>query len=650
MQGSRAQEVRERQVALNRELQVQCTAASISSVIDAQGGPAGLSIFNLLSALHLVAKLPAERSSAGATQEVRRLWAALELRLTGAEPDPEQAGEVRMQWLCRIAHAAAKAASRLGLRPEERPLLLLVARLAAERLEDLDRLQGRDAANLLWALGSARVAHEPLVESLKPHLLGMERRLSPLDVSNILWAFGRLGHCDDAVLQALSSTALRHTAELGPAGLSAVLGALAHLCRAVPEGRRPPGVDAFVSASATQLPDRLAGAGPSELAQICWAFAALAHARVETYDTITAAQASRSWGSLDPRDLSAMAWSLASVGLARGSVMRDIAQVAAPLAPRFDGQGMVNLCWALAHAGTEGTSSLFSAAGAAAAEAAARGAYTAQMLANLTWAFASQGFLDGELMASVAVDARSRLHEFQPAELSALLWAYAVLGVDVDESGAGGATASLAAAAASVFVHGRSAGSEPEPGHWTAREAGNVLWALAVLGHHDEATIARGASLLSVPGGAAHDAHLRQWYLAWLAHDLRCGSPPGVDPELVERCRRAAWRRAMSEQAGPNSSSALHREVSKEARSLLGPGELQDELVIRDCLVVDIGLPRRLVALEVDGPSHFAEQLRAGGPPCVKESQRTLRCITGRSRVDLEDNDLQERQGCKHFW
>ncbi|CAE8590835.1 unnamed protein product, partial [Polarella glacialis] len=98
-------------------------------------------------------------------------------------------------------------------------------------------------------------------------------------------------------------------------------------------------------------------------------------------------------------------------------------------------------------------------------------------------------------------------------------------------------------------------------GSWAPRETANLLWALAVMGHHHPAALQRGTELLAraaqVPPAVISDSslldlHLGQWYLAWLGNRLENSSTPAaagskIDQAWVDKCCQVARHRAVSQ-------------------------------------------------------------------------------------------------------
>ncbi|CAK0831937.1 unnamed protein product, partial [Prorocentrum cordatum] len=445
----------------------------------------------------------------------------------------------------------------------------------------------------------------------------MANDLGPQDTANALWALERLRALDLELLAALGGQALRSLRLLRPAGLAAVLTALARACRGVPPERWPPVVPRLVGAVAGEVPALVAPGrcGHAEFAQVCWAFATLAHTEPATYERLAAAGAAIGWGVLQPRDLGTVAWSFATAGTATEPFMRAVAAASVPAVSQFDPQGVANLCWAFAASRAESSGELFAAVCPHAAEAAKAGAYSARQLSNISWAFASSACLDDELMESVALQSCRHIREFRGAELGALVWSFATV------SAGGCHAAALAEAAAKELVASPGA---PDAS-WTAREVANTVWALAVLDHHSGAAVRHAAGVLSRArqAGEALDMHLGQWYFAWLGLTLLRAAGPealaagAVDPAWVQECQGSAKKQAVLQHAEPglwgpvSAMSRLHRDVGAELRRLVGADTLvEDEYVIHHCLVVDLVLPTLGIALEVDGPGHFAHRLR----------------------------------------
>ncbi|CAE7243556.1 unnamed protein product, partial [Symbiodinium necroappetens] len=233
-----------------------------------------------------------------------------------------------------------------------------------------------------------------------------------------------------------------------------------------------------------------------------------------------------------------------------------------------------NLCWALGCAKVADRA-LFTEVGNT-VQLGGRAAYSAQQMANICWSFATQAFLHRPLFQEAASFAHASPESFRSEELSALVWSMATLALPWE-----GLAKVVQKALPSV----------------SAREGANLAWACAVLGEHREDVLRKTANLLQADGESAQELHLGQWYLAYLAYTLE--TPPGEGHSFsavwLERCRVAAQRRATTQGA---ASSRLHSSVSEEVRRCLRSEPVVDELVVEQCLAVDIALPSRRLAVE----------------------------------------------------
>ena len=114
--------------------------------------------------------------------------------------------------------------------------------------------------------------------------------------------------------------------------------------------------------------------------------------------------------------------------------------------------------------------------------------------------------------------------------------------------------------------------------------------------------------------GPAHRTQLQQWLIWWEAElGLRA---PHLDAALRQACR--AQLAAGDELAG-HTVSALQREVGRALERLRVP--YVSELVTSEGYSVDLAMPERRVALEVDGPHHFAHDGTPTGATRLKQRQ-----------------------------
>ncbi|CAE7650223.1 RAP, partial [Symbiodinium pilosum] len=305
--------------------------------------------------------------------------------------------------------------------------------------------------------------------------------------------------------------------------------------------------------------------------------------------------------------------------------MESIAAAATPKIQEFDAQGLSNLCWALG-CSKVAHRSLYKEVGPMVVSRGCR-SYSAQQVANICWSYASVALLHRPLFEDAARFATLSPGDFRAEEISALVWSMAMLGLP---------SAGLVSSAKALV--GAS-----------AREAANLAWAAAVMGEHHEDLLSEAAKLLEAEGEAAQDLHLGQWYLAYLAYAQEAKSSGGAafSEPWLHRSRKAATRRATTQRAG---SSRLHSSVSEEVRRVCGPNELViDELLVEQCIAVDIALPKLRLVIEVDGPVHFACDVESEVLSLLGPSQLKRRLLSRLGwqvlSVDWRDWDVLDRPG-----
>ncbi|CAE7578380.1 unnamed protein product [Symbiodinium natans] len=186
----------------------------LPQVLSELGGASSLDFFNLLTALHRVAK---GARSAQVDAVAREVMDGMRRRLAGLEEGPRGNPTPRMPWLARGAWAAARLAQEPNLRESALGLLTEVKHAAVQLLDSLgEEVEPRDAAQLLWAMASWHVDCPDLLQRLSPQLRRQRpESLTPQDTSNLLWALGRLGG-DAAAVAALVAAAGAQAARMEP--------------------------------------------------------------------------------------------------------------------------------------------------------------------------------------------------------------------------------------------------------------------------------------------------------------------------------------------------------------------------------------------------------------------------------------------------
>jgi len=358
---------------------------------------------------------------------------------------------------------------------------------------------------------------------------------------------------------------------------------------------------------------------PQHLANTAWAFATAGHAAPALFDAIGREAAGRV-RELNPQNLANTAWAFATAGHAAPALFDAIGKEAAGRVREPTPQGLANTAWEFATAG-HAAPALFDAIGK---ESAGRvRELNQQDLANTAWAFATAGHTAPALFDAIGREAAGRVHELNPQDLSNTAWAFATAGqaapalFDAIGREAAGrvhelnpqglantawafATAGQAAPALFDAIGREAAGRVRE---LNSQDLANTAWAFAVLDHLPlelslfDQRFAHQCDALAHEFNSLDLSQLHQWRL-WYTSERAC-SDRLPSAALLARCD-AAFRAA---EAQP---SRLQRDVAKAPASL--GASVQEEKVLEEGysldLVVDCG-GEELIAIEVDGPSHF---------------------------------------------
>jgi len=321
---------------------------------------------------------------------------------------------------------------------------------------------------------------------------------------------------------------------------------------------------------------------PQELVNTAWAFATAGRATHALMDAV-AEQSARQVREFNPQALANTAWAFATAGHAAPALFDAIGTESARQVREFNPQALANTAWAFATAG-HAAPALFDAIGR---EAAGRvREFKPQELSNTAWAFAAAGHAAPALFDAIGKEAAGRVRDFNPQNLSNTAWAFA--------------TAGHAAPALFDAIGREAAGRVHE---FNPQNLANTAWSFAVLDHLPSESSLFDQRFAHHCDAFAHEfnsldlSQLHQWRL-WYAGE-RAYSDGLPSAALLARCD-AAFR---SQESQP---SRMQGDVADTLASL---GVLVQEEKVLEAgysldLVVDCG-GEVLIAIEVDGPSHF---------------------------------------------
>jgi len=452
-----------------------------------------------------------------------------------------------------------------------------IGREAAGRVREL---KPQELANTAWAFATAGHAAPALFDAIGRESAGRIRELNPQNLANTAWAFATAGLAAPALFDAIGRESAERVRELNPQDLSNTAWAFAKAGHAA---------SALFDAIGKESAGRVRELNPQNLANTAWAFATAGHAAPALFDAIGREAAGRV-RELNPQALTNTAWAFATAGQAAPALFDAIGREAAGRVRELNPQGLANTAWAFVTAG-HAAPALFDAIGR---EAAGRvRELNPQALTNTAWAFATAGQAAPALFDAIGKESAGRVREFNPQDLANTAWAFATAGH---------------AAPALFDAIGREAARRVR--ELNPQDLANTAWAFAVLDHLPSESSLFDQGFAHHCDALAHEfssnnlCQLHQWRL-WYASERAC-SDALPEAALLARCDsafRAAWVQP----------SLLQRDVAK-ALALLG-ASVQEEMVLEEGysldLVVDCG-GEELIAVEVDGPSHFVGRVPTG--------------------------------------
>jgi len=339
---------------------------------------------------------------------------------------------------------------------------------------------------------------------------------------------------------------------------------------------------ALLDAIAAEAARRVRDSNPQGLSNTAWSFATAGHAAPTLFDAL-ALEAALHVSSFTPQNLANTAWGFATAGRAAPALFDAIAAEAARHVHHFNPQNISNTTWAFATAG-RAAPALFDAI---AAEAAQRMRdFKPQEMANTAWSFATAGYAAPALFDAIAAEAARRVRDFDPQALANTVWAFATAG-----------------RAAPALFNAIAAEAAQRVRDFNPQALANTAWAFAVMDAlpidsslFDQRFACR-CEALAHEFSAEHLRQLHQWRL-WYAGERGC-SDALPEAALLARCA-AAFRDVEV------TVSRLQSQVAETVTSFGMP--VQEEVVVAEGysldIVVDCG-GGRLIAIEVDGPSHF---------------------------------------------
>lgn len=611
-------------------------------------------VVNLSTSMHKLGKLNSTRQKAdgatkGATkypdvlQDPRFLALTAKLReyLTATQ-DGKMLGGSRGAFKVRELSAIVWGAAHCGMTTNsgDPTLGMLFKRLIA--LED-DSPPAQNVSNLLWAYASmhnSRATNHELLRKLEYWCdLAMDEFV-PQGISNSLWAFASLGHqLRPQLVTKFSNAIRRNITEFKSMEFSNVIWALGTMKIDLDP---PELLDEILDECLASLKERPNMWSSQSVSNNLWAMASLSRQMRPRHDEFLAATMSfleRRTNSFILQGLSNAMWAYATLGCNPPVKMLEnvTERFGNLIVPSTSVSECCILLWSYGSLRYHPGNDVLNKVAVLYLRSSEEAPLTA--ISNSLWAWANFDWLPSnpEIMRSALSLATRHFRTFpelQTQSLSNILWSLAILRyVPEDEE----------------FLRAFSERSliELREGNFASQGLTNTVWAFSVLGINpgqkllDEFAREIGSRLPSfnasqgVSNSLFAFSVLEYWPEKWVVDAYRAKlvdmhkttgfseldwsqlfqanvvferySPHGpliTDPEMLARAE-AAWKVG----SGKVVISQFHREVSETLTDMGVPHEI--EKVTEDGLFsLDIALKGKRVAIEVDGPSHFARNVR----------------------------------------
>ncbi|KAL7503366.1 hypothetical protein ACHAXN_001169 [Cyclotella atomus] len=423
--------------------------------------------------------------------------------------------------------------------------LTLLRSIGDKSIGFIDKFNGRDTFNIVWAFATLNVEHPALFQTVDNRIDDLELFRSQ-SVADIVWAYASLG--------------------------------IVH-----------PGLFAKVGTHIKQL-DNLQSFNPQVLTNIVWAFATVGVQQQALFDKVgDHINQLDSLKSFPPQALAKIVWAYAAafVGVQqRNALFKRVGDhiIASDNLESYKAQDFSNIVWAYATAGVQ-RSALFKKIGYHIVALDSLEAFNPQDLSNIVWAYANAGMQHSTLFEKIGdhIVTSDHLKSFNPQEISNTVRAYAnanELRSDLFE------TIGIAVANRGDFQS------------FTDQDLADMAWAYTVA--NADAPMLFNDTFISALIERQHRFitehlyQLHQWHL-WQNKEL---SHAGLPDELRERCYQAFA-------ADDATVSRLQKDVSHELKSMdLHPVE---EYTAPSGYSIDalVEVDGRRIGIEVDGPSHF---------------------------------------------
>lgn len=483
--------------------------------------------------------------------------------------------------------------------------------IASEAIRNVHEFNSQNLANAVWAFATIGVTpSEDFLKIFARESIRKMNEFSPQNISNILWAYAKLGYPCPDLYHAADKQAVSTMANFLPQAVSNALWAHA-------TADMEPSA-AFYSKALSHARQSITQFTPQNLANTTWSIATMRNLPAvkdspdtpEMIDLIAREvterlQDSRRADAFTRQHLANVVWSWAAIGHDPGKKFLIImADALVTRAEECNAQEIANSVWAFATLHVYHGPLFDSMCG----EACHRlDAFNEQNMTNLLSSLAKITHFHEVLLIRIADSAVSSIEEFSNFHFVRLLWGFAFFNFS---------TPNLMPKLTAEFAR-RCDALQGE--RFTLHHLALLGWSLAVLDafnpklwdmyqlqliqayhEHVNSSVEEQQELgedISRPSSA-----INQIFQSWLLVSATHPDQQWVlAPILLEKGQQS-W----STQAKEVQVSGFHSEVSHLLTSM-GIAHSIEHFTEDKLFSIDIALPEEMVAIEVDGPSHFAK-------------------------------------------
>eukprot|EP00984_Skeletonema_dohrnii_P015302 scaffold6582_cov83-Skeletonema_dohrnii-CCMP3373.AAC.3 len=467
--------------------------------------------------------------------------------------------------------------------------------IAMKAVEIGAEFNAQDMSNMVWAYATVDKTHAVLFEAMGNEVNEFKH---PQDFANTVWAYSKAGVNHPQLFEKVANviTESKRLDRFDPQHLSNIVWAYA--TANVPHPKLFEKVANHIVAS-----DSLARFVPQALSNTVWAYATAQVSHAKLFQRVANhIVESDSLGRFVPQALSNIVWAYTTANVRHPKLFEKVANhiVKSGKLDRFNPQNLANTVWA--YAAQVPHPKLFEKLANHIVESDNLNRFEPQALSNTMWAYATAQVSHPQLFRKVAKAAIQRKEEFDSQAVANLLWAYATMGI-VDKQ----LFSSFVPKAARLIDS------------YTDQGLANSGWAYAVA-DVDDPTLFNAHFInkcVEKKDGFEIEA-LRQLYQWHLWQTKEKSHPGGLPTDLQERC----YDIFISEE--PTISKFQDDVVAQLSSIGLDP---KQEVLMESGYRIDaiVEVNGKVVAVEVDGPSHFIGEGRSPtGSTILKRRQVPL--------------------------